>query len=231
MHRRILKIIRHYNLSVSEFSREIGLNSPATIQKIITYNRKASPKTTGKILNRFKEINYDWLITGEGQMTKNESNHSKTIDQDDLTVTAKQVINFIKNDVIDYIDKQIGVNHLEFIKQIEEVGVKMHKKFLPDVTKNQEKVLDIALETTKNFLETKFLSIDNQILKIKENTNAVNNKFSNLHDQTLKKVEGMEQKVIDIAENVKNLNVLIGEIETKLLIEHKVIKKYITPKK
>ena len=97
MYDRILKIIRHYNLSITEFSREIGLNSAATIQKIITYKRKASPKTTGKILNRFPDIEYDWLITGQGDMIKGKINNSTTNqNQDDLTVTTKQVIDFMK---------------------------------------------------------------------------------------------------------------------------------------
>ena len=97
MHERILKIIRHYNLSISEFSREIGLNSAATIQKIITYKRKASPKTTGKILNRFPDIQYDWLITGQGDMIKGkETSSNNIIEQDEMTVTALQVTKYLK---------------------------------------------------------------------------------------------------------------------------------------
>ena len=94
MYERILMIIRYYNLSISQFSREIGLNSPATIQKIITYKRKASPKTSGKILNRFPDINYDWLITGRGDMLKNESNKENDVE-----------FNGYNNEQLDFIEK------------------------------------------------------------------------------------------------------------------------------
>jgi len=136
MHDRILKIIRHYNLSISEFSREIGLNSAATIQKIITYKRKASPKTTGKILNRFPEVEYDWLITGQGDMLKSDKEAFVAVNEDDLTVTSKQIINFIKSDVIDYVNKQIGINQVEFLNQIENVI--------------DNRINDIQKESTKN---------------------------------------------------------------------------------
>ena len=222
MHERILKIIRHYNLSISEFSREIGLNSAATIQKIITYKRKASPKTTGKILNRFPEIQYDWLITGQGDMLKGkEKSSNNVIEQDEITVTALQVTKYLKkfypessNTVEQKLSKLIDSNHLHVLE------------FLQN-GKNE----------IKEVISRGFDSIENRAIKIQEKSEISREKFLVAHKQTLEKVASLEKeidkkveqmesayslainKINKLGNVVENINDGILEIETYNLVE------------
>lgn len=133
MYKRIEEIITYYNYTISQFSREIGLNSPATIQKIITYKRSASIKTRGRILKRFPDINNDWLITGRGDMLKSKSNkenavgfnnyNNKQLDyivtvsyhtlkiERELIKTSKKCDNInIKNEILEQINNLIQLN-------------------------------------------------------------------------------------------------------------------------
>ena len=94
---RVSRILAENELTIIEFCRKIGLSSQTTISKIISENRKPSSKTFGRILKGFPEINYQWLINGDGEMTKTETSRVKGLPismsgNDDLTVTAKQVI-------------------------------------------------------------------------------------------------------------------------------------------
>tara|TARA_B110000240_G_scaffold195149_1_gene244134 strand:- start:1475 stop:2188 length:714 start_codon:yes stop_codon:yes gene_type:complete len=222
MYDRILKIIRHYNLSITEFSREIGLNSAATIQKIITYKRKASPKTTGKILNRFPEIQYDWLITGQGDMLKGkEKSSNNVIEQDEITVTALQVTKYLKdrypessNQVEEKLSKLIDSNHLHVLQ------------FLHN-GKNE-----IEEEISKGFN-----LIENRTIKIQENSEISREKFLVAHKQTLEKVASLEKeihqkveqmesaysiainKINKLSKNVEHIDESITEIETYNLVE------------
>ena len=222
MHERILKIIRHYNLSISEFSREIGLNSAATIQKIITYKRKASPKTTGKILNRFPDIQYDWLITGQGDMIKGkETSSNNVIEQDEMTVTALQVTKYLKErypesskSVGDKMTELIDSNHLHVLQ------------FLHNGKNEIEEVISKGFDV-----------IENRTIKIQENSEITREKFLLAHKLTLEKVASLEKeihkkvvqmesaytiainKINKLSKNVEHIDESITEIETYNLVE------------
>jgi len=215
MHDRILKIIRHYNLSITEFSREIGLNSAATIQKIITYKRKASPKTTGKILKRFPDIEYDWLITGQGEMIKSvKSTSNNSIKEDEITVTALQVIKYLKDHkepacgVEKKLSKLIDDNH-ENIRQYLNNG----KEEIRDEIKNGFSVLKIDTEKSK--------------VKSKEDTKV----FSTLHNNTLNKVVELESQINILNNKMHGIDIILKTIETHELIEKENLKEFLNPKK
>ncbi len=69
---RIEKVIEHLGLNKNRFSREIGLSNNVTIGRIIKQKRNPSYGTLRKITNRFPEISYEWLLTGQGEMIKSQ---------------------------------------------------------------------------------------------------------------------------------------------------------------
>ena len=82
---RIDSLINALNLNINSFSKECGYPSSATIWRLINEGAKPSTPTLNKICNRFPQVNREWLMTGYGSMFTTQEN-------DDLTVTAKQVI-------------------------------------------------------------------------------------------------------------------------------------------
>ena len=98
---RLSRILAQNSLTLAAFCQKVGLNSTTTISKIVSENRKPSSKTIGRIINAFPEINYQWLTTGQGNMIKGD-NLNKEINEDDLTVTARQILNKLKEDRIHY---------------------------------------------------------------------------------------------------------------------------------
>ena len=216
MYDRILKIIRHYNLSISEFSREIGLNSAATIQKIITYKRKASPKTTGKILNRFPEVQYDWLITGQGDMIKGkETSSNNVIEQDEMTVTALQVTKYLydrypesSKSVGDKMTELIDSNHLHVLEFLHN-----GKNEIRDEIKQGFSILKTDTEKIR--------------VKSKENTKV----FSTLHNNTLNKVSELQSQINILNKKMNGIDIILKTIETHELIEKENLKEFLNPKK
>jgi len=135
---RVSRILAENELTIIEFCRKIGLSSQTTISKIISENRKPSSKTFGRILKGFPEVNYQWLINGDGEMTKTETSRVKGLPMsmsgnDDLTVTAKQVISQLDinnkhytaildkkmSDDRDYYDSVTKSNNSNYSKNIE----------------------------------------------------------------------------------------------------------------
>ena len=227
MYDRILKIIRHYNLSITEFSREIGLNSAATIQKIITYKRKASPKTTGKILNRFPEIEYDWLITGQGDMIKGKINNSTTNqNQDDLTVTAKQVIDFMEKNIMIKVSNIVGTNNESILKEMsisnQAISSKIKNELVDFMYLGKSDLHDFMnagkLEL-KEVIDSSFSKALKESEEIQDKTEDSRIKFYSAHTKTLKKVETLEKEIKVLNNKLSHIDYLVENIEKYNLIE------------
>ena len=88
---RLSELINSLSLNINSFSSECGYPSSATIWRIIEQKKKPSNPTINKICNRFPQVNREWLLTGYGEMFTSQ----KTEYSDELTVTAKQVIDTI----------------------------------------------------------------------------------------------------------------------------------------
>ena len=86
---RIDLLINALNLNINSFSKECGYPTSATIWRLINEGAKPSNPTLNKICNRFPQVNREWLMTGYGSMFTKQEN-------EDLTVTAKQVIDNLK---------------------------------------------------------------------------------------------------------------------------------------
>jgi transcriptional regulator with XRE-family HTH domain len=90
--------LKEKQLSVADFCRIIGLNSPTTIHLIIKDNRKPSGKTVQRIITAFPDITEKWLLFG--------IEDKKETSQDERTVTAQQVIDFIELEIPKHIDQR-----------------------------------------------------------------------------------------------------------------------------
>ena len=136
---RLSLLINTLSLNVNSFATECGYSSSTTIWRIINDNKKPSKPTLDKICARFKNVNKEWLLTGQGSMFFNKES------SDDLTVTAKQSIDGIvselekkevlSNNKLDLLIKKIDNIHerllgLEYLKGLE----------LKDKTKNKNEI-------------------------------------------------------------------------------------------
>ena len=153
---RIKEILYKKGLNIKEFCIKIGMNSPNTIQLIIRENRKPSYKTVNKIMTAFPDINYEWLMEGE---IKQNSNLPKSMSgNEDLTVTAKQVINQLDinnkhytaildkkmRDDRDYYDNDS--NHVKNIASILEGFKSLEEKVQHYAESASTKVVDMMLK-------------------------------------------------------------------------------------
>jgi len=68
---RIRLILKIKNLSSAKFAEEIGVQRSG-ISHILSGRNKPSLEFVHKLLNRFSDINSEWLILGKGEMIKSE---------------------------------------------------------------------------------------------------------------------------------------------------------------
>ncbi len=116
---RIAKIVEWSGLSVNAFTLEIGYKKGQSIYNILGKGkgkpRHINVNVATKISNRFPEISYAWILTGEGNMLK---------EQPDNTVANEQLETYEPKNENDTVPR----SEYEFIKkQLEEKDKQISK--------------------------------------------------------------------------------------------------------
>ena len=101
--KRLQELLDSLSLNPRSFALELGMDRATTIYNIFNRDAKISKKLLDKICNRFTQVNREWLMTGHGSMYL-----GSTPLEDDLTVTAKQVLEVL-NPKIDQLLKEMEV--------------------------------------------------------------------------------------------------------------------------
>jgi len=211
---RIKHLISFKQLSISSFSREIGLINGVTISKIINQNRKPSSKTIGRIIQAFPDINYDWLVNGEGEMIKGSVVKSVKTQEENLTVTTKQVIDFMKEyypnstqESEDRLDKKIDIGKKELID-----FMYLGKSDLIDF-------MNAGKADLKEIIDDSFLKVLKKSEEIQHKSEDSRVKFDLAHAKTLKKVETLEKEIKVLNGKLSHIDYLVENIEKYNLIE------------
>ena len=97
---RLNLVIEYYNMTHNSFAKSLGMHNGSNIKRLITLNRSPQISTVKKISQAYPNLNMDWLRTGAGQMISNLPEPLSS--NDDLTVTAKQIIAKLDHDNINY---------------------------------------------------------------------------------------------------------------------------------
>jgi transcriptional regulator with XRE-family HTH domain len=75
---RIQMIMKSRNISAAQFADEIGVQR-SSVSHILTGRNNPSLDIVLKILQRFPEINSDWILTGNGAMLKSKNVNSNVV--------------------------------------------------------------------------------------------------------------------------------------------------------
>lgn len=66
-HVRLTTVINSQGLKVHPFALEIGMKKSQSLFAILGKRQKITPRIAKMICNRFPDVNYVWLLTGEGE--------------------------------------------------------------------------------------------------------------------------------------------------------------------
>jgi len=65
---RLKEFIDHTGMSVSQFGKQCDFPSSSTLHNVISLGKRPSQKVLDKIITRFPQLNYDWIVLGYGEM-------------------------------------------------------------------------------------------------------------------------------------------------------------------
>ena len=145
---RLNLVIEYYNMTHNSFAKSLGMHNGSNIKRLITLNRTPQISTVNKISEAYPNLNMDWLRTGSGQMINNlpESLSSN----DDLTVTAKQVISQLDINSLHYtamLEKKLSDDR-DHYNSVTEFNTDNHSKHIADLLE--------GFKSLENRLEIKF---------------------------------------------------------------------------
>jgi len=132
---------------------------------MIDNNRNPQNQTLNKIVNTYPEIDMNWLRTGTGQMISNLPEPLSS--NDDLTVTAKQIIAKLDHDNINY--REMLSNKLKDDRDYydnESNHVKNISNILEGFKTLEEKVEKYAVQATNKVVDqmSKAITKQNELL-------------------------------------------------------------------
>ena len=168
---RISRILAESSLTLVNFCEKVGLNSTTTIAKIVSENRKPSSKTIGRIINAFPDISYEWLTTGRGEM-QTQSKKPKEIREDDLTVTAKQILKKLEEDRVHYDLTRKEMNEVNF-KQMFDKFNDLENRMEAYAIQASSTVNDKLTLLAKNYDNSYLVALD-KILRIEQDLENIN---------------------------------------------------------
>ncbi len=87
---RIREIMNYYSLNINSLSVRLGYKHDTTIRNIVSEKgrqSKPSNDTLNKLIQEFPEIDFNWLLTGEGSMLKSA--------KDEAAITTTLQTNYI----------------------------------------------------------------------------------------------------------------------------------------
>ena len=89
---RINSILKHFKLTSSQFADEIGVQR-SSVSHVLSGRNKPGFDFVQKIMSKFPEINAEWLLTGVGEMLKNEMLKKISMKEKELFETSGEIQN------------------------------------------------------------------------------------------------------------------------------------------
>jgi transcriptional regulator with XRE-family HTH domain len=87
MQDRIQKILKEEGMTAARFADEIGIQA-SSVSHFLSGRNKPSTDILARILDRFRGLNAEWLVTGRGNMYKDQKNASDNSVKDTISQTV-----------------------------------------------------------------------------------------------------------------------------------------------
>ena len=165
---RLKQFIDTTGMSLSEFAKQCELSSITTIHQVVKHHKQPTDKVLKKIIKRFPQLSYDWILLGVGEMllmgaNDNQSGHSvKTSTQATFSDIQSKLemhdhalneLNNRINDSMSNIDRKADI----ISEMITTMNIKVDKivfdakQYVEEHAKQNEKGMEAALEMITGF--------------------------------------------------------------------------------
>lgn len=182
---RFIKIMNWSGLNKSQFAKEIKVGSERTVYAIASDGQTPSSKTIRLIVDRWPQINYDWLLTGHGEMI------NKEVPLKPITEAS------IKEQAHDYLDlRSVGKKLEEQDYSLNKVADKMYEvlKVVKDLREEVDEKLNFTVKFAKQSLEA---LVSNQEMFVNDFKRNFKKAVEGTQEEFFKSLFKQREKVIE----------------------------------
>ena len=183
---RIKEFLKLTGLTHTEFGRQCGFKSARTMQAICTNGHVPTEKALTKIVERFPQLNYDWVLMGIGNMVNRSFAKGPTPDSLQKSTGSS----------FTQINKKLAANDLA----VNELGVD-----IAAIIKNTEHNLLIYTQTMAMLTN----KVEQMAITIKEGQDFIVDKelkrdafFQKMHADELLKIQSLDKKRVATIERL-----------------------------
>ena len=205
--KRLDDFITSTSMNYSEFSRQCGLKHPKNILAVCRQGQQPTGKLMDKIIFRFPQLNYDWVMLGYGEMIvpgmQNQPTNANSLKKS-MNASYENIKEYLENHdyAINYLANKIEKALLSSVKTFHQVNDRLNvfEDNLKHLKDNQVKFIDsLNINTEK--------SINN----ITDKINKFENDFKIVANKHLTIVDDLDKKRMNFIDS--KIDVLIKEIE------------------
>ena len=202
---RIIEFVELTGLTQTQFSVQCGFKSPSTMQMICTEGQSPTTKTLSKIVHRFPQLNYDWVLMGIGEMINRSFAKAPSSKSQQRSTRA----------TFDQISKNQSVSDLKTNELKSDVSDLM--KLMKDtliLTAQQNGMLTIKIEELQQTIKSGM----DFIVEKETKRDAF---FEKMHADELVKIHALDKKRLD---NIRRLDIerRVNREEGQEKLSHKI---------
>jgi len=227
---RLKQFIDTTGMSLSEFAKQCELSSITTIHQVVKHHKQPTDKVLKKIIKRFPQLSYDWILLGVGEMlvmgaNDNQSGHSvKTSTQATFSDISSKLelhdhaLNELNNRInesmanldkkADLVSQTVATMNIKIDKIVFDA-----KEYVEDHAEQNERGMEAAL----NMIVTFEKRLVNQMEQINKSQNASDARAEESLKAGMALVESINQtkeeglKMIKIVQNQSDTAIELGE--------------------
>ena len=199
---RLKEFIEHTGMSVSQFGKQCDFPSSSTLHNVISLGKRPSQKVLDKIITRFPQLNYDWVVLGYGEMIV-KGFDNKPVSADSLQKSTQASFGTIQQSMSDH---DFSLN--ELAKSVEKAinRVDSMSQYVVESAKSslekQELMKDLFFEKVDN----KMLEIDQLVAQLFSLIKERDQEARDLEDKRIERLDTQRREITE-----KNTKILFDQ--------------------
>lgn len=188
---RLKQFIEHTGMTVSQFGKQCGFASASTLHNVIAVGKTPSQKVLEKIINRFPQLNYDWIVLGYGEMIV-KGFQNREVSADSLHKSTQSSFGNIQDSLVNH---DFSLN--ELAKRVEQALMKVDtiSEFLTSTAKqvleSQQKAQELIFEKVDN----KIAAVDALITQLILNLKDKQEEARKAEDERITRLDGQRREI------------------------------------
>ena len=159
---RLKGFIEYTGMSVSQFGKQCDFASSSTLHNVISLGKTPSQKVLDKIITRFPQLNYDWVVLGYGEMIV-KGFDNKPVSADSLQKSTQASFGNIQDSLSNH---DFSLNELAKAVEKAITRVDTMSEFVIEAAKSSLDKQDLMEKLFFERVDNKILEVDQNVTKL-----------------------------------------------------------------